>query len=219
MVERGIDLLLLVALQVRVERTSFLPKFLITSSFRATPFLTVTVLLLTSLSSLYQDTVGVGLPATMEKKEKKITFPRPISKLFLSLNSVFSDRGYFYLAIVCFERILWLRWLFPPPRFLLSPTISGRVETYGLFVRSFHHRSFKPPSSYDGFYEEKSRLYREVRLRMRDGELEWIATIWYNWRYFKRVYYFTWILCYRGRYYTNSLFIFIRSCNYYHHKY
>lgn len=70
-VERGIDLLLLVALQVRVERTSFLPKFLITSSFRATPFLTVTVLLLTSLSSLYQDTVGVGLPATMEKKKKK----------------------------------------------------------------------------------------------------------------------------------------------------
>lgn len=138
-VERGIDLLLLVALQVRVERTSFLPKFLITSSFRATPFLTVTVLLLTSLSSLYQDTVGVGLPATMEKK-KKITFPRPISKLFLSLNSVFSDRGYFYLAIVCFERIL-IAMTFSPPSFSFVPYYfrsSGNVW----IVRSFVSSSF-----------------------------------------------------------------------------
>lgn len=216
MVERGIDLLLLVALQVRVERTSFLPKFLITSSFRATPFLTVTVLLLTSLSSLYQDTVGVGLPATMEKKKKDhvstpnfqtISFSqfrilRP--RIFLSRDSLFWK-----------DPLIAMTSPPPSPRFLLSPTISGRVETYGLFVRSFHHRSFKPPSSYDGFYEEKSRLYREVRLRMRDGELEWIATIWY----FKHVYYFTWILCYRDRYYTNSLSIFIRNCNYYHHKY
>lgn len=122
-VERGIDLLLLVALQVRVERTSFLPKFLITSSFRATPFLTVTVLLLTSLSSLYQDTVGVGLPATMEKKEKKITFPRPISKLFLSHNSVFSDRGYFYLAIVVLKGSSDCDDFFSPPLVFFCPLL------------------------------------------------------------------------------------------------
>lgn len=215
MVERGIDLLLLVALQVRVERTSFLPKFLITSSFRATPFLTVTVLLLTSLSSLYQDTVGVGLPATMEKKRKKDHVSTPNFQT-ISFSQFRILRPRIFLSR---DSLFWkdplIAMTFSPPRFLLSPTISGRVETYGLFVRSFHHRSFKPPSSYDGFYEEKSRLYREVRLRMRDGELEWIATIWY----FKRVYYFTWILCYRDRYYTNSLSIFIRSCNYYHHKY
>lgn len=84
-VERGIDLLLLVALQVRVERTSFLPKFLITSSFRATPFLTVTVLLLTSLSSLYQDTVGVGLPATMEKKKRSRFHAQFPNYFFLSI--------------------------------------------------------------------------------------------------------------------------------------
>lgn len=60
---------------------------------------------------------------------------------------------------------------FSPPSFsfvLYYFRSSGNVW----IVRSFHHRSFKPPSSYDGFYEEKSRLYREVRLRMRDGELE-----------------------------------------------
>lgn len=171
-VERGIDLLLLVALQVRVERTSFLPKFLITSSFRATPFLTVTVLLLTSLSSLYQDTVGVGLPATMEKKEKRSRFHAQFPNyFFLSIpysptEDIFISRQFVLKGSSDCDDF------FPPPRFLLSPTISGRVETYGLFVRSFHHRSFKPPSSYDGFYEEKSRLYREVRLRMRDGELE-----------------------------------------------
>lgn len=148
--ERGIDLLLLVALQVRVERTSFLPKFLITSSFRATPFLTVTVLLLTSLSSLYQDTVGVGLPATMEKekKKKKITFPRPIiSKLFLSLSRfrILRPRIFLFRQFVLKGSSDCDDFFFSPsPRFLLSPTISGRVETYGLFVRSFHHRSFNP---------------------------------------------------------------------------
>lgn len=56
------DLLLFVALQVSMERTSSRPKFFITSSLRVTPFLTVTVLLLTSLSSRCQDTVGAGLP-------------------------------------------------------------------------------------------------------------------------------------------------------------
>lgn len=127
--ERGIDLLLLVALQVRVERTSFLPKFLITSSFRATPFLTVTVLLLTSLSSLYQDTVGVGLPATMEKEKKKKRsrfhaqlFP---NCFFLSLDSVFSDRGYFYLGSLFWKDplIAMIFFFFPPPPVFFCPLL------------------------------------------------------------------------------------------------
>lgn len=61
--ESGIDLLLFVALQVSIERTSSRPKFFITSSLRVTPLLTVTVLLLISLSLRCQDTVGAGLPA------------------------------------------------------------------------------------------------------------------------------------------------------------
>lgn len=120
-VERGIDLLLLVALQVRVERTSFLPKFLITSSFRATPFLTVTVLLLTSLSSLYQDTVGVGLPATMGKKRKK---DHVFTPNFQTISfSQFSDRGYFYLAIVVLKGSSDCDDFFSPPLVFFCPLL------------------------------------------------------------------------------------------------
>lgn len=152
--ERGIDLLLLVALQVSVERTSFLPKFLITSSFRATPFLTVTVLLLTSFSSRYQDTVGVGLP------ERKKRFPPNFQKYFF-LISYSLDRGYFYLALVCFERILWLPWFFLSP-FLFCP-LPFPLEWKRMEWDSFVSSSFVfSVPRYDGFYEEESRLYREL---------------------------------------------------------
>lgn len=170
--ERGIDLLLLVALQVSVERTSFLPKFLITSSFRATPFLTVTVLLLTSLSSLYQDTVGVGLPATMEKKKKrkKDHVSRQISKLFLSLSIPYSPIEDIFYSLFLKGSSDWDDFFFLLFSLFFCPLL---LETYG-FVRSFHHRFFNSFSRYDEFCEEKLRLYREV---YEWGELKWIATL------------------------------------------
>ena len=86
------DLLLFVALQVSIERTSFRPKFFITSSLRVTPFLTVTVLLLTSLSSRCQDTVGAGLP--VEKNASLLFFAQFFQLFPESLRRSFATENF-----------------------------------------------------------------------------------------------------------------------------
>lgn len=155
--ERGIDLLLLVALQVSVERTSLLPKFLITSSFRATPFLTVTVLLLTSFSSRYQDTVGVGLPERKKRWHKTFfhaQFPNYFFLISYSRPRIFLSRGSLFWKDPLIAVILFFSFSF------LSPTVSARVETYGVGFVRFIIRFFSPSLWWVLRREEESRLYR-----------------------------------------------------------